>query len=246
MTASGSSGPASSSDTARAAARPVRVKICGIREPAHASAAAEAGADYLGVVFALELRRVTPAGAAAALEAAEGRAVGVGVFVDASVDTVLAFRDAAGFAVAQLHGTEPPEICETLGAEGLRVWKAVRPRSSEELERLYGRYAGVAGGLLIEGFSPRAPGGTGTSFPHEWVDAVRADPGPEIILAGGLDPGTVAEAIRTVAPDVVDVSSGVESEPGVKDVDLIRRFVGAVKAAAVAPSTAGREPGDAG
>jgi len=211
------------------AVRPVRVKICGIREPAHAAAAADAGADYVGVVFALKLRRVTPSEASAVLEAAVGQVVGVGVFVDASIDTVLAYRDAAGFGVAQLHGAEPPDICETLRTEGLGVWKAVRPGSREELAALYDRYAGVADGLLIEGFSPRAPGGTGTSFPHEWVDAVRADAGPEIVLAGGLDPGNVARAIETVAPDVVDVSSGVESEPGVKSVALIRGFVEAAK-----------------
>lgn len=209
----------------------VRVKICGIREPAHAAAAAEAGADYLGVVFALKLRRVTPTEAAAALEAADGRAAGVGVFVDASVDTVLAFRDAVGFSIAQLHGTEPPDLCDALRGEGLGVWKALRPRGREELTALHARYAEVADGLLIEGFSPRAPGGTGTSFPHEWVDAARTAQGPGIILAGGLDAGNVAEAIETVAPDVVDVSSGVESEPGVKDVDLIRRFVATARAA---------------
>lgn len=209
----------------------VRVKICGIREPADAAAAAEAGADYLGVVFALKLRRVTPGEAAAALEATDGRAAGVGVFVDASVDTVLAFREVAGFSIAQLHGTEPPDICDALRGEGLGVWKALRPRDREELTALHDRYAGVADGLLIEGFSPRAPGGTGTSFPHEWVDAVRTATGPAIILAGGLDPGNVAQAIERVAPDVVDVSSGVESEPGVKDIDLIRGFVATAKAA---------------
>lgn len=238
MTASAARGPgpsparepdASSAPRSRTTARSVRVKICGIREPAHAAAAAAAGADYLGFVFALKLRRVTPSEASSALDAAAGRTAGVGVFVDASVDTVLAFRDVAGFAIAQLHGTEPPETCDTLRAEGLGVWKAVRPRSREELETLYGRYAGVADGLLIEGFSPRAPGGTGTPFPHEWVGAVRTEPGPRIILAGGLDSGNVAEAIEKVAPHVVDVSSGVESEPGVKSVELIRRFLASAK-----------------
>ncbi|MGH7607343.1 MAG: phosphoribosylanthranilate isomerase, partial [Gemmatimonadales bacterium] len=217
--ASGSNPPAPS----------VCVKICGIREPAHAAAAAEASADYLGVVFALKLRRVTPAEASAALDAAEGRAVGVGVFVDASIDTVLAFRDAAGFGIAQLHGSETPETCAAIRDRCLPVWKALRPRRLEDLERLYSRYADVADGLLIEGFSAHAPGGTGTSFPHGWVGAVRAAAGPEIVLAGGLDPENLAAAIETARPDVVDVSSGVEAEPGVKDVALIRRFVARAK-----------------
>ncbi len=214
------------------AGEPVRVKICGVREPAHAAAAAEAGAEYVGVVFALELRRVTPERAATVLAAAGGRALGVGVFVDESLDSVLAHRDAAGFVVAQLHGAESPESCAALREEGLVVWKALRPRSRRELGRLYGRYAPVADGLLIEGFSPRAAGGTGTSFPHEWVAAVRTRPGPAIVLAGGLDSTNVALAIDAVRPDVVDVSSGVESEPGVKSVDHILRFVAAAKGAA--------------
>jgi len=212
-------------------APPVRVKICGLREPAHAAVAAEAGADYVGVVFALELRRVTPGAAATVLAAAAGRALGVGVFVDESADTVLAHRDVAGFAIAQLHGTEAPEACAILRAEGLGVWKALRPTSRAELASLVARYAGVADGLLVEGFSPRAPGGTGTSFPHAWLDGVRRDPGPDIVLAGGLDAENVARVIETVAPDAVDVSSGVESGPGVKSADLIRRFVGAARGA---------------
>lgn len=210
----------------------VRVKICGIREPAHGVAAVEAGADYLGVVFALRTRRVTPAAAAVILDAVAGRARGVGVFVDETPATVLAHRDAAGFEIAQLHGAETPETCAEIRAAGLAVWKALRPRSRAELAELFGRYAEVADGLLVEGFSPRAPGGTGTSFPHEWLAEARRGPAgsrPELVLAGGLDPANVRDAIEAVRPDAVDVSSGVETGPGVKSVELIRSFLAAAK-----------------
>ena len=112
-----------------------RVKICGIREPADGVAAVEAGADYIGVVFAERVRRVTPAEAASVVSAIRARGAAVGVFVDAPPDEVLAVRDAVGFDVAQLHGDEPPAWCERLRADGLSVWKAIRPRAAEELAR---------------------------------------------------------------------------------------------------------------
>ena len=229
----------------------VRIKICGCRKPDDAVAAAEAGADYAGVVFAGRVRRVTPQQAARTLAAVLPSLGGVGVFVDASAADVLSVRDVARFDVAQLHGSEPPALCALLRGEGLQVWKALRPRGAAELVAGLDLYAGVVDAILVEGFSKEAAGGTGTGFPIEWLASVRArfsDPDeaprpasqvqapgsrvperPRFVLAGGLDPDNVADAIRRTHPSIVDVSSGVESAPGEKDPELIQRFALAVR-----------------
>lgn len=151
----------------------VRVKICGCRKPADALAAADAGAAYAGVVFAERLRRVTPAQAAGILTPARGRVRVVGVFVDAAHETILTARDVAGLDIAQLHGRESVESCAALREAGLEVWKAVRPRSAEELAAGLERYADAVDAILVEGFSEAAAGGTGTGFPLDWLAPLR-------------------------------------------------------------------------
>lgn len=212
------------------------MKICGITDPAVGAAAADAGADYLGLVFAERIRRVTPAEAGVVVAAVAGRVRAVGVFVDADAGEVLDARDVAGFEVAQLHGDETPRLCTELRGEGLDVWKALRPRSEADLGLLLERYAAEVDAVLIEGFSPEAAGGTGTAFPYEWLRSCGRGPTP-LVLAGGLTPENVAGAIESVGPDIVDVSSGVESAPGVKSVERIRAFLGAVRANASVPRT---------
>lgn len=231
------------SDLGRGAAG-VEVKICGCRTAADALAAARAGADYFGLVFAGRTRRVTPergAEIARAVEegAPDSRVRGVGVFVDAEPEEVAAVAERVGLAVVQLHGAETPEHCAAVRGSGLTVWKAVRPRTRAELEELADRYAAAVQGVLVEGHSERAAGGTGAGFPHTWLQdgprALRAADGPKLILAGGLRPATVISAIRTGRPDVVDVSSGVERAPGTKDPEAIRRFVENVRSACRPP-----------
>lgn len=217
----------------------VRVKICGIRNPADGVAAVEAGADYIGVVFAERVRRVTVEQAAGIVTALSGRATGVGVFVDATQDDVLACRDAVGFEVAQLHGSETPEVCRRVRKGGVQVWKAIRPRSPEELVQGVDRYGPGVDALLIEGFSVAAAGGTGTSFPHEWLTGIDRRTAPDIVLAGGLSASNVGMAVETVAPDIVDVSSGVETTPGVKSIPLIEEFMEAVRAVGAAACRGG-------
>ena len=228
----------------------LEVKICGCRRPADAIAAVEAGAAHYGLVFAERVRRITPDEAARIVEVAGTASTPVGVFVDASVDHVLAARDTAGFRIAQLHGDEPPEQCDALRVEGLGVWKAIRPRDEAELRQKVAEFAGTVDGILVEGFSSKAPGGTGTGFPHAWLEGSaepalwRPGDGPRsdravLILAGGLTPEGVGDAVREVNPAIVDVSSGVERAPGVKDRGLIRRFV--ANALAAVPPTAGAE-----
>lgn len=202
----------------------VGVKICGLREPRHATATSRAGADYVGVVFAGRVREVTAEEAAAVVGALEGGTRAVGVFLDAGPAEILRKRDAAGFHVAQLAGGEPPEVCDRLRGEGLDVWKGLRPTSSDALVRGWDEYREAADAILVEGFSPRGPGGTGTAFPYEWLSELARN-GCALALAGGLKAANVARAIRDVRPDIVDVSSGVERAPGEKSIDLILEFL---------------------
>lgn len=231
---SGAEGPGDGAEGrggARAAG--LRVKICGLGRRADVEAAAEAGADYAGLVLAESPRRLAPEEAAELAGAA--RAAGlrpVGVFVDRPAPEVARLADRLGLAAVQLHGEEDPGACASLRSEGAEVWKALRPRSPGELERLVDRYAAHVDALLVEGWSPEAAGGTGTGFPHEWLAGDARPAGLRIVLAGGLDPENVAGAVRSVRPDVVDVSSGVESAPGRKDPGRIRAFVRAARAAA--------------
>lgn len=212
----------------------VAVKICGCRTPEDALTAVEAGASYVGLVFAGSPRRVDTAGAGRIAAAVEGAARRVGVFVDAPVEQIRAVAAEVPLEVVQLHGTESPRACAELRAAGLEVWKAVRPRDAEELGFEVERFEPVVDAVLVEGFSAGAAGGTGARVPLEWL---AREPGTggrrprHLVLAGGLNPSNVGEAVRAVDPEIVDVSSGVERVPGEKDPGLIRRFVRGVRTA---------------
>ena len=184
----------------------------------------------MGVVFAGRVRKVTGGEAAAVVGALERGTQAVGVFLDASPAEILRTRDVAGFHVAQLHGREPPAVCDELRAEGLGVWKGLRPTSGDALNRGWDEYREAADAILVEGFSPRGPGGTGSSFPWEWLCGLERD-GCALALAGGLDATNVSRAIRDGRPDIVDVSSGVERAPGEKSIDLILEFLAAAREA---------------
>ena len=210
-----------------------RVKFCGLTRPEHVAAAADAGGTYAGLVLAASPRRLAPEAAAPLAREARRRGLSpVGVFVDEGAADVQGLARGLDLAAVQLHGSEGPEYCEELRAPGLEVWKAVRPRSREELEELVVRYRDAADALLVEGWSAERAGGTGTAFPHRWLEAGSEGARPtRLVLAGGLDPDNVGEAVRRVRPDVVDVSSGVERAPGRKDGARMRAFGRAVRAA---------------
>lgn len=211
------------------------VKICGLRRRSDVFAAVGAGASYLGFVFAESPRRVQPEDVLFLATGVEAEPVGV--FVDRPVHDVVSTAGRAGVRTVQLHGEETPEACEILREGGLTVWKAIRPRSREELHAQADRYRGAVDALLVEGYAEDAAGGAGAEFPHRWLldREGRRLPG-RLVLAGGLTPRNVGSAVRTVGPDVVDVSSGVESAPGEKDPRLVRAFVRAALMAAEAPS----------
>lgn len=208
----------------------VQVKVCGLTRRPDAELAAASGAHYGGVILAPGGRRsIEPAAAAALFDGLPLRRVGV--FVDADASELRRDADRVGLDVIQLHGAETPELASHLRKEtGVEVWKALRPRDADELLAGVERYAGAVDGLLLDGWSADAPGGTGARFPWSEVGAHRDRIGAEIrfVVAGGLTPTNVAEAIAILRPDVVDVSSGVESSPGIKSATAVPAFLTAV------------------
>jgi len=205
------------------------VKICGLTRRMDAELAAASGARYGGAILAPGGKRSITAEAAADLfqDLPLRR---VGVFVDADPAAVRLAAETAGLDVLQLHGSESAEDARELRAAGpWKVWKAIRLRDPDDLTRAVDEYAADVDGLLLDGWSPDAPGGTGTSFDWDALASRRADV-PDtlrLIVAGGLNPGNVGRAVSLLRPAVVDVSSGVELSPGVKDAAAIPAFIAA-------------------
>jgi len=196
----------------------IRVKICGITTVDDALMAVEAGADALGFVFYEKSpRAVSPQKAAAIIAKLPPFVQTVGLFVDAEPERINWVADFCGLDLIQLHGDEEPEICAEIRR---RVIKAFRIKDAASLTRI-GRYQ-VAGNLL-DTWSPDAHGGTGQTF--DWSLAAHAREFGPLILAGGLAPENVRQAIDQVSPYGVDVSSGVEARPGQKDPHKVREFI---------------------
>jgi phosphoribosylanthranilate isomerase len=208
-------------------ARPVRVKICGLTRPEDAAAAAAAGAAYLGVVFAGGPRRVS-ATLAAEISAASAGVPVFGVYGEQPVEEIVELSRAARLAGAQLHGPYPGRAALVLRAAGLRVWRVVHIAAPDDLDSLADS-ARDADAVLVEPRVAHAAGGTGVSLDLAVAREARQRlAGETMVLAGGLTPETVAAAVALVRPEVVDVSSGVERLPGIKDPDKIARFLEAV------------------
>lgn len=202
-----------------------RVKICGITNMADARRACALGADYLGFNFYRESPRyISPARAAKIAHRLPDTVATVGVFVNEGDDRVLKIAHAVGLDYVQLHGDETPQTVAQL-ARRVRVIKALRIKKSFRLAQL-SRYK-RANAFLLDGFDPRARGGTGKRF--DWSIARRATRGRRIFLAGGLTPSNAAEASRAVKPFALDVCSGVEAKPGKKDAALLKAFMQAAK-----------------
>ena len=203
----------------------VTVKICGITSEADALAAAEAGADAIGLMFYEGSPRHVILEQAKAISAALPQHVmRVGVFVNAEEAFVHQALTECMLNILQFHGDETPEECSRYPVMTL---KAFRVQGEETLAQLE---AYPSAGYLLDAYVKDALGGTGATF--NWDLAVRAQEfGKPIFLAGGLTPENVAEAVRKVQPFGVDVSSGVEIEPGRTDAEQMRTFVAAAKGA---------------
>ena len=206
-----------------------RIKICGVTEPANAAEVVAAGIDYLGLNFWPRSKRylaLERARAVALAARACGPALLVGVFVDATVDEIEAVLAAVELDVVQLHGDEDPDLLAALAARTRRpLWKVVSGAAPGDLSRW------PADAILLDTPGP-ARGGTGETFDWQRAREVRGrHPDRAIVLAGGLDPDNVGAAIAIVAPFAVDVASGVERAPGIKDPQRVAAFVAAVRAA---------------
>ncbi|HTN30819.1 MAG TPA: phosphoribosylanthranilate isomerase [Pseudomonas sp.] len=203
----------------------VRSKICGITRIEDALLAAEAGADAIGLVFYDKSPRVVDVRQARAILAALPPFVtSVGLFVNASRCFIGEVLDAVPLDLLQFHGDETPEQCEGHG----RPWfKALRVRPGDDLRAETARFSG-ARAILLDAYVPGVPGGTGERF--DW-NLIPADLSRPLILAGGLTPDNVAEAISSVRPYGVDVSGGVEASRGIKDAAKVAAFIQRVREA---------------
>jgi phosphoribosylanthranilate isomerase len=213
----------------------MRVKVCGITSVADAAAAVEAGADAIGLNFASGPRRIDVADAGPIVRAVPPFVTLVAVFVDERPARIGMICQQLGIGTVQLHGSESAEV--VCGLEPLNVIKAfrvARPQFAAEV-RPYVTGCPWLRGILLDAYVPQAPGGSGATFCWEWVETAAASGAtagwPPIILAGGLTPENVAEAVRVVKPYAVDVASGVESAPGRKDPEKLAAFIANAKAA---------------
>jgi len=206
--------------------RDIKVKVCGITNAEDALAAVEAGADALGFIFYEKSPRyVVPGVVANIIAELPPLVTPVGVFVNEGLATVRSIMDTCGLAMAQLHGDENVSYCRELARPAM---KALRLRDRGSLLAL-AEYQGRGGvrGFVLDAFSELSYGGTGQIT--DWGLAAEVAKSTPILLAGGLTLDNVTEAIRTVRPYGVDVSSGVESAPGKKDHAKMRAFVDAVR-----------------
>jgi phosphoribosylanthranilate isomerase len=200
-----------------------RVKICGIRDEAIAVAAANAGADAIGLVFHPASPRAVDAERGGAIAAAVPAFVTVvGLFVNHDAQAVRDVLARVRLGMLQFHGDEPPEFCDQFGLPWMR---AVRVEAGVDLLECGQRFSRAAA-LLLDAKVAGQFGGTGTAFDWSLVPDALARP---VVLSGGLDAGNVGRAIGAVRPWAVDVSSGVEAQRGVKDAALIEEFMRSVK-----------------
>ena len=204
------------------------IKLCGITRADDVRAAADLGVDAIGLVFAESPRRLYAEQARRIIRDVSPHLLRFGVFVDETPSEIARIVNAAELDRVQLHGFEDPVIQELVGT---RVVKAFRARDAGVLEEIATWGAQT---FFLDTWSHTAAGGTGKTF--DWSIAKRAATLGRLILAGGLNPENVGQAIREVRPFGVDVSSGVESSPGIKDLSKMRAFIEAVREADAALS----------
>jgi len=208
-----------------------RVKICGITRPEDGAAACAAGADAIGLVFYPPSPRAVDIEQAITIRRALPPLVTVvGLFVNASTETVVETAARVHLDLLQYHGEETPSQCQ---APGLPYMKAIRVNDDTDLGEASRRFAS-AKALILDTHDDRLWGGSGRTF--DW-DLVPADIALPVVVAGGLTPANVADAIGRLHPYAVDVSGGVEQSPGIKDAAKITRFIEEVDRVSIAQRT---------
>ena len=210
------------------------IKVCGITCQEDSRTAVAAGVDSLGFIFVEQSPRLVQPDMVRAITAEMPPFVDrVGVFQDEEIDVVKEIVHYCRLTLVQLHGSESPEYCQKIPCKVIKSFSISSESTSEELAA----YADAASGFLLDTYHEHMAGGTGKTFDWNLVGQVKP-PGP-VILAGGLTPENVGEAIRQVKPFAVDVNSGVEYQPGRKDPDKLKRFVHEVLKADEQASKAG-------
>jgi phosphoribosylanthranilate isomerase len=203
----------------------VLLKTCGLTSLADARYCAGAGVDMLGFIFYEESpRAVTSTTVKEIAGWIHGPEI-VGVFVDEATDVIESTASSAGLTMVQLHGDESPEQCAEISLPVIKAFRVQKDESPEALHTRIQPYLSVARYILLDTYVDGQPGGTGRTF--DWSIATRLASEVPLLLSGGLNPGNVQQAVSTVRPLGVDLSSGIEMRPGVKDFDLIADVVDA-------------------
>jgi len=199
----------------------VLIKICGLTRIEDVEAAVSCGADAIGFVFTASPRRISAETAAHLSSGIPGGVLRVGLFLDQHKSEIEQVINSVALDVLQFHGSESEQECNAFGLPWLKAVAMVNSRSASQAERDYPS----AMGLLLDSHSAGTGGGSGKVF--DW--SLSTPITKPLWLAGGLNPDNVATAIHTVRPYAVDVSSGVEASPGIKDADRIRKFIKVVR-----------------
>ncbi|MHB9072104.1 MAG: phosphoribosylanthranilate isomerase [Desulfobaccales bacterium] len=202
----------------------MRIKICGITNVEDALLAAELGADALGFIFYPKSPRcVTPDAAREIIAQLPPFVMSVGVFVDEEAAVVQYLAVRAGLDWVQVHGGESPAYCRSLGRRVIKGFRIKDESSLKDLEP----FQGAVQAFLLDTYKKGQVGGTGETF--DWRLAREAKRYGQVILAGGLNPGNVAQAIKIAQPQAVDTASGTEAAPGKKDPEKLRAFFSALR-----------------
>ena len=203
----------------------MRIKICGITKPEQGSKIAKLGATALGFICVKKSPRyVTPSQIKIIVDGLNSSVNNIGVFADAEILDIVRVVEATGITGVQLHGGETPQFCQELKTQlpsNTEIIKAFRIKTKESLAQtaIYTEYVDT---LLLDAYHPQMLGGTGKTL--NWLDLQQFQPSLPWMLAGGLTPENVTEALSQLKPDGIDLSSGVEQSPGVKDLAKVKQL----------------------
>lgn len=207
-----------------------RIKVCGMTDIAEAQGLVAAGVDALGFIFVeASPRNIEPEKAREIIASLPPFVDAVGVFVDQERDVVDDIVKYCGLTMVQLHGAESPQYCESVNARVIKTFSMGPNVELSDTNPFYDPYLDVVAGILLDTYHEKVAGGTGKTF--DWDLIKQRRPSAPLILAGGLNPDNIGDAVRQVRPFAVDVNSGVEISPGVKDVGAVERIVETVRAA---------------